>query len=158
MRTLLPVSAFCLLLGACGYSPPLPEEPDIDINGTYLGRIVGPDQRSALLDVTLNEQNLTVTATVTSQATGQRVTLTGTRSVYRASPVTVNATSEVTAPDSPCERRVTERYAVAVTFYAANGSRDEGARGSARHEVCDPATRLLRPVSDGTGELELIRR
>lgn len=158
MRRVLPAATLCLVLGSCAFGPPLPEEPDIEIDGTYLGRIVGADQRSALLDVVLREEDLNVTATVTSRANGQTVTLTGTRSVYRASPVTVNVTQEITAPDSPCVRRVTERYAVGVTFYAANSSRDEGALGYAHHEVCDRKTATLVVVNDGTGSLELIRQ
>lgn len=158
MRSLPALAALCLLLAACSPEPPLPEEPDININGSYTGRIVSADQRSALLDVTLLERNLAVTANVTSRANGQTLVLTGTRSVYKASPVTANAVLEITAPDSPCRENVRERYAVGMTFYAKTQSRDEGAKGFASHEVCDPETATFKAIPDGTGQLELVRK
>lgn len=146
-----------LVLAGCTPTPSIPNGPDFNVNGSYTGRIVGLDGSSALLDVTITEQNLAVTATVKSRDTGQVVTLSGTRSVYKASPVEVNLTQEL-GTGSPCERGSTERYAVSATFYAQGQNSGEGARGSARHEVCDPASGLFRSVAAGTGSLELVRQ
>lgn len=157
MKRTLTLLVGMLAVVGCTPAPAIPNAPDINVNGSYTARIVGLDSSSALLDVTIVEKNLAVTATVKSRDTGQVVTLTGTRSVYKASPVEMNLTQEL-GSGSPCERGSTERYAVNATFYAQSQNSGEGAKGSARHEVCDPASGLFRPIAAGTGSLELVRQ
>ncbi len=146
------------LLASCGaLRDGLPNGADIDVNGSYTGRIVGSDGRSILLDTTLVEQNERFTATVRSPDNGQVLTLQGTRSVHKASPVSVDVVQE-TGGGSACARGLTDRYQVDVTFYARSEYSSEGARGVAQHEVCDTASGTSVQITDGSGSLELVRK
>lgn len=158
MRVLPILLTLGLSLVACSPAPPLPEDPDVDVNGVFSGRLVGADNRSVLLDVTIVEKDRAVTATAVNAETGETLlALKGSRSPYRNSPVGVNAVAERTEPGAPCERGVAERFSVDLNFYSRTGSRAEGATGSVSHEFCDAETRLFRPVNDGSGRLELVR-
>lgn len=151
-RPLLPLFALVCLLPACNLSP-IPNERNIDVNGSYTGRIVGPDNTSALLDVTIQEKNLQVTSTVHSRTTGESFTLSGTRSVYNASPVTVNVTSNL-GSGSACSGGFTEQYSVNVTFYA---SKQDSASGYVTHNVCNATSKQFERSNVNSGGLELVR-
>ncbi|GBF05335.1 hypothetical protein DAERI_040095 [Deinococcus aerius] len=156
-RPTLPALALAVsvALSACGSL--LPDEPNIDISGSYVGRIVGSDGRSALLDVTVQEKDLRVTASVTSRDTGQSFTLTGTRSVYDASPVTVDTVAEL-GTGSACAGGFTERYQVRATFSRAGRTGSVGAQGYVNHQTCNAATGRYEDVTLNSGSLELTRR
>lgn len=155
-RHLLPaLTLTAALLASCGSY--LPDQPNIDIGGSYVGRIIGAEGRTALLDVTVQEKDLRVSAAVTSRDTGQTFTLVGTRSVYNASPVTVDTVAEL-GSGSVCPGGFTERYQVRATFERAGRSGPVGARGSVTHQTCDAATRLYQYDSVNSGTLELTRR
>ena len=158
MRLLPSVLALGLsatLLSACNAFSPIPNDADIDVNGKYTGRLVGLNNDSALLDVTIVEKDLSVTGTVRSRVTGDSYALTGTRSVYKASPVVVNATSNL-GSGSACPGGFTDRYGVMVTFY--NVSRHSGAGGSGfvNHDVC--VAGQWERSDFNSGQLELTRQ
>lgn len=158
MRLLPSVLALGLsasLLSACNAFSPIPNDADIDVNGRYTGRLVGLDNDSALLDVTIVEKNLEVTGTVTSRVTGDSYTLTGTRSVYKASPVVVNATSTL-GSGSACPGGFTERYGVQVTFYNASRYSGAGGSGFVNHDICVAGQWERSDVN--SGQLELTRQ
>ncbi|GAA5514886.1 hypothetical protein Dcar01_03650 [Deinococcus carri] len=155
-RHLLPVLTLTTaLLASCGSY--LPDQPDIDVGGSYVGRIIGSEGRTALLDVTVQEKDLRVSATVTSRETGQSFTLVGTRSVYKSSPVTVDTLAEL-GSGSVCPGGFTERYQVRATFERAGRGGPVGARGAVLHQTCDAATSLYQYDSANSGMLELTRR
>lgn len=159
MRVLPILLTLGLSLVACSPAPPLPEEPDVDVNGVFAGRLVGSDHRSVLLDVTIVEKDRAVTATAVNAETGETLlALKGSRSPYRNSPVEINAVTERAEPGATCERGVAERFSVNLRFYSGSQARAEGAAGFVSHELCDAETRLFRPVNDGSGRLELVRK
>ncbi|EYB68183.1 hypothetical protein DEIPH_ctg025orf0013 [Deinococcus phoenicis] len=143
------------LLAACGSS--LLEQPNIDLSGSYVGRIVGQDGRSALIDVAVQEKDLRVSAAMTSRETGQSFTLVGTRSVYKASPVTVNTLAEL-GSGSACPGGFTERYQVQAVFERAGRNGAVGARGYVAYQTCDATTGGYSPSALNSGTLELTHR
>ncbi len=149
---MLPLLALSALLSACG-GWPVPNEPNININGSYTGRLVGYDNTSALLDVTIVEKDLRVTATVKSRETGETFTLSGTRSVYNASPVTVNATANL-GSGSPCAGGVTEQYGVSLSFYPTKQS---SGTGYVTHQTCNKTNQQFERNNFNSGSLELVR-
>lgn len=155
MKRLIGLSLLALvaLLPACAWDP-IPRGPNINVNGTYLGRIVGSNNQSALLDVTVVEKNLNVTATVTSRTTQETFTMLGTRSVYDASPVRVNVMTSL-GSGSRCAGGVQERYGVDVSFY--KDKKDVGL-GNVTHEVCNASTGQFEHSSVNSGALELTRK
>lgn len=158
MRSLLPVLTAGLsvcVLASCNAFSPIPGDADIDVNGNYTGRLIGQDNDSAILDITIVERDLAVTGTVRSRATGDSYTLTGTRSVYRASPVDLNATANL-GSGSACPGGFTDRYGVQVTFYAASKYSGAGGTGTVNHEVC--ASGQWQRTELNSGRLELTRK
>lgn len=152
--SLLTVLVALPLLTSCNFFWPVPDDRNIDINGTYAGRLIGSDNRTALLDVTIQEKDQRVSVTVKSQETGATFTLSGTRSVYDASPVTVNVNADL-GTGSVCAGGLTDRYKVNVIFYAAK--RDSGT-GYVTHEVCNATTRNFENTNFNAGTLEITRK
>ncbi len=136
--------------GEPGTAPPpsSPGGPDIDINGAFLGRVA--DQgRSALLDVTVQEKGDRVNATVYVQDTKETLRLSGTRSLSKTSPVTVDISKRTTDPASSCQGNFSEEYLVQAIFYDA-----DHANGFVRRVGCLDGK---AQVVDG-GNLELVRK
>lgn len=158
MRLLLPVLTAGLsvcVLASCNAFSPIPNEADINVNGSYTGRLVGQNNDSAVLDITIVEKDLAVTGTVKSRATGDSYTLTGTRSVYKASPVTLNATSNL-GGGSACPGGFTERYGVQVTFYNVSKYSGAGGTGFVNHDICKSGQWERTELN--SGQLELARK
>lgn len=154
-QTVLPLLALAALLPSCDWMvAPVPTGPNIDINGNYTGRLVGSDNKTALLDVTIVEKEMRVTATVKSLDNGQTFTLTGTRSVYNSSPVSVNVTADL-GSGSVCTGGFTEKYSVSATFYTYK--KDTGS-GYVNHLSCNASTRQYEQSSFNYGSLELARK
>lgn len=151
---MLPLLAFATLLSACSSWFPPVNGPNIDINGHYNGRLVGYDNKTALLDVTIVEKDLRVTTTVKSLENGQTFTLMGTRSVYDASPVAVNVTADL-GSGSNCQGGFTDKYSVLVNFYTYK--KDIG-NGTVNHTSCNASTGQFEQNSFNTGSLELARK
>lgn len=140
-------------LPACAWDP-IPRQQDINVNGIYLGRIIGSNNQSALLDVTIVEKDRNVSATVTSQTTRETFTLTGTRSIYDASPVRVNATANI-GSGSTCPGGFKETYAVDVSFYI---SRKDSGTGYVTHALCNALSDNYERSEVNSGSLELVRK
>jgi hypothetical protein len=156
-RRLLPALLLpTLALASCNYGS-IPNEANIDISGDYVGRIVGSDGKSALLDVTVVEQDLRVTGTVKSRDTGETFNLVGTRSVYDASPVTADMTSDL-GSGSVCEGGFVNKYIVRAYFVRGSRSSGAGATGSITHLVCNATTKYYDYVPFNSGNLELARK
>lgn len=154
MRPYLLVSGLAAaLLTSCGLWG-IPTQRNIDLNGTYSGRLIGPDNRTALLDVSIEEKDLRTKVSVKSLETGETFVLNGTRSVYDASPVTVNVNAEV-GSGSNCRGGYTDLYRAEVTFYA---SKQDGGRGYVYHDVCDAATGQFVSSALNAGNLEITRK
>ncbi|MFC6591467.1 hypothetical protein ACFP81_05195 [Deinococcus lacus] len=143
-----------LVLASCSFSP-VPTEPNIDINGAFLGRLVNQQNETALLDISLVEKDLRVTATVKSRENGRTYTLSGTRSVYNASPVTVNLTAEE-GSGSVCPGGLTDKFSVSVVFYASK--RGDSGNGYVNHLQCDTTSGSYLSVQEDAGNLEVVRK
>ncbi|THF71394.1 hypothetical protein E7T06_03395 [Deinococcus sp. Arct2-2] len=156
-RRLLPALLLpTLALASCNYGS-IPNEANIDINGEYVGRIVGQDGKSALLDVTVVEKDLRVTGTVKSRDTGETFNAVGTRSVYDASPVTTDMTADL-GSGSACEGGFTDKYVIRATFVRKSRYTGAGATGNVTHSVCNASTKLYGYASFNSGSLELSRK
>lgn len=136
---------------------PIPNQPDLDLNGEYIGRLRGYNNQTGLLDLTVKVSGYNMTATVFSRALKQTFEVSGTRSIFRASPVTVNLVGQ-SGRGSPCEGGFTETYQVTVTFVRASEASGEGGRGSFQRWVCDSLARQFRPDPAASGELEVARK
>ena len=149
-KTLLLAGASLTLLSGCNTYRPFGQGADIDINGEYVGRVIGNMQDSAVLDVTVLERDLAVTATIKSRANGQTYRLTGTRSVYRSTPVQVNLAGSFGVVQC---NGYAERYTAAVTFVEfERGS----AEGYMNHFTC--VAGQWQGEYDNSGRLELTRK
>ncbi|ANE43011.1 hypothetical protein [Deinococcus puniceus] len=156
-RRLLPALLLpALALASCNYGS-IPNEANIDISGDYVGRIVGSDGKSALLDVTVVEKDLRVTGTVKSRDTGETFNVVGTRSVYNASPVTADMTAEL-GSGSVCEGGFTNRYVIEATFIRGSRYSGAGATGYVNHSVCNAGSKTYERVQFNSGSLELARK
>lgn len=155
LPSVLALGLSACLLASCNAFSPIPNDADIDVNGDYVGRLVGANNDSAVLDIKIVEKDLAVTGTVKSRATGDSYTLTGSRSVYRASPVTLNATANL-GSGSGCPGGFTEHYGVQVTFYNSSRYSGAGGTGSVTHTVC--VAGQMQPSQINSGQLELTRK
>jgi hypothetical protein len=156
VRSLVFLALLALGLSGCYYSP-LPSEQPINVNGVYIGRLVGNSNDSAALDITLVEQDLAVTAVVKSRANAQTYILSGTRSVYTSSPVTVNITGTA-GSGGACANGITDRYSVSATIRNGSGSARGQIQGSGtvEHQTCVGGA-LVRSDID-SGQLELTKK
>ncbi|UQN06963.1 hypothetical protein [Deinococcus sp. QL22] len=156
-RRLLPALWLpALALASCNYGS-ISNEANIDISGEYVGRIVGSDGKSALLDVTVAEKDLRVTGTVKSRDTGETFNVVGTRSVYDASPVTADMTADL-GSGSVCEGGFTDKYVIRATFIRGNRYTGAGATGYVTHSVCKASTKSYDYSAFNSGSLELSRK
>ncbi|MFC4454988.1 hypothetical protein [Deinococcus sonorensis] len=135
-----------VLLAACGRTGVPAAAPDI--SGTYLGQVVSSDGEQAALQVRLQSQGQQVSAQVRSLATGQVLTLHGLNTP--GSPATVQLWA-ASGSGGRCTPDLSERYSVRLTFQQDGRS----ATGHVTHEQCNPVTRQLQPVDDGSGTLQL---
>ncbi|WP_104990828.1 hypothetical protein [Deinococcus sp. NW-56] len=136
---------------------PIPNQPDLDLSGEYVGRLRGQNNQTGLLDISVKVSGYDVTASVFSRALKQSFQASGTRSIFRASPVTVNLVGQ-SGQGSACEGGFTELYQVNVTFVRASELSGEGGRGSIQRMICDSVTRQFRPDPQNSGELEVARK
>lgn len=144
-------------LAAYNWIQPIPNQPDLDVGGEYVARLRGYNNQTALLDITVTASGYDVTATVYSRALKQMFKASGTRSIFRASPVTVSLLG-TQGQGSPCEGGFTEMYQVDVTFVRASELSGEGGRGRIQRMICDPLARQYRPDPVNSGELEVARK
>lgn len=85
----------------------IPNGPDIDLNGHYVGRIVGYNNQTVLVDIQIEVNGYEVTATLSNRGDRKTYRATGTRSVFPGSPVPVNLLS-TSGQGSVCEGGFTE--------------------------------------------------
>lgn len=160
IRSLLLAPALAAALVACTQSAPAPStDPtaDFNISGTYVGRIVGDNGRSVLLDAEVREQDLNVTVRAKRRDTGEAYLLTGTRSVFASSPVQVDAVAEL-GSGSPCEGGFTDRLILRALFQKVPPGNVPAARGSLIHLKCNASERFYFPDYAQSGFLELSLR
>ncbi|MFC6617485.1 hypothetical protein [Deinococcus radiophilus] len=123
---------------------------DINVNGQYVGRVIGPDRSTALLDVSVVGKDLAVTATVKSRANGGTYVVKGSRSVYRSTPVQLNLVSEF--GEGSCGG-FAHKYTAQVTFVEyERGS----APGTVNRSTCQSGE--WQPDQQNRGQLELTRK
>lgn len=155
-KVLFLIPLLTLGLSGCWYSA-LPSQQNIDVNGTYLGRLASIDGSSALLDITLVETNLALSATVKNRANTQTYALTGTRSVYTNSPVNLSLTGSFGA-GSACPGGYTDTYGVNATLqygYGAASGKVQG-NGFVTHKTCVGG--VLTQSTTDSGSLELSKQ
>ena len=85
----------------------IPNGPDIDLNGHYVGRIVGYNNQTVLVDIQIEVNGYEVATTLSNRGDRKTYRATGTRSVFPGSPVTVNLLS-TSGQGSVCEGGFTE--------------------------------------------------
>ncbi|WP_293911064.1 hypothetical protein [Deinococcus sp.] len=153
---LLPVLTLGLS-GCWGSYSSLPSQKEIDVNGNYDGRILGNSNASALLDITLVEKNRDITAVVKSGGNGQTYTLTGTRSVYNTSPVSVNLNGSF-GSGSACPGGFAESYSVSarIEYGYDKAANQVLGSGSVERKTCVGGT--LTRDTDNSGQIELTKK
>ncbi|RJF71929.1 hypothetical protein D3875_10505 [Deinococcus cavernae] len=135
----------------------IPNGPDIDLGGSYVGRLVGYNNQSALLDIQLEVNGHEVTAALLNRTDRKIYRATGTRSVFPGSPVVVNLLG-TSGQGSPCEGGAAEWYIVTATFVSASATTGAGGRGTVQRMICDPLARQFRPDNLNSGSLEIVRK